>query len=311
MRSPRLLAWSLSASLGALAACLVELHPNSSCGDGFVDRLAGEQCEPGNEAAAAEFCIERGGVGARAGVCDPDSCLFVESACDRCGNGKLDQGEQCDGDDLGGETCPGGSGVLTCRSDCTLDDSACIACGNGDIDADEECDPGMGNGGLAGQKLCSELVSPAGVSRRYGSGVATRCTHDCLWDRSSCSYCMNDQLDGAAAVDFDGKIKLEAEVCDNDIAAVDMLHKHCKAVCGSNYNVECRYKCANDCREFDVAAIPNDELECCTALGEACPYDEDGNMLAGRVPCCWEMTHPGDEPCQAIFNNGIQTRVCR
>ncbi len=43
----------------------------------------------------------------------------------RCGNGHVDAvcGEQCDGNDFGGETCPGGS--LHCRPDCTIDFSGC------------------------------------------------------------------------------------------------------------------------------------------------------------------------------------------
>ena len=310
MRLSVSLALSLSASLGALSACLVELHPSASCGDGFIDRLAGEQCEPGDVASYEPFCASLGGTARDSSVCDPDRCVLVASACDLCGNGRIDAGEQCDGDDLNGGTCPG-PGAPTCRFDCTLDTSTCQTCGNGELDVDEECDPGPHPGSFAGQIPCTNLVSPAGVSRRYGSGVATQCTSGCLWDRSNCSYCMNDQLDGAAAVDFEGKITLEPEVCDEDVAAVDLLRMHCQTVCGSNYTVECNYKCASDCRDFDVAAVPADELDCCTSLGEACPYDENGNLLAGRVPCCWEQGHPGDEPCQAIFNNGTQTRVCR
>jgi hypothetical protein len=42
-----------------------------------------------------------------------------------CGNGHIDPAcdEQCDGNDFGGETCPGGS--LHCRPDCTIDFSGC------------------------------------------------------------------------------------------------------------------------------------------------------------------------------------------
>lgn len=311
MRPSNLLALSLAASLGATTACLVELNPSGSCGDGFIDKLAGELCEPGDPTSYSQFCAELGGVARDASVCDPERCVLVASACELCGNGTVDAGEQCDGDDLHGGTCPGGAGVPTCRLDCTLDMSACQACGNGELDVDEECDPEMDPGDFALDIPCTELVSPAGVSRRYGSGVSNRCTRSCLWDRSNCSYCMNDQLDGAAAVDFDGKITLEAEVCDENIAEADMLHQHCKQVCGSNYVVECNYKCAANCRDFDVAAIPVDQLGCCTARGEACPYDDNHNLLPGRVPCCWEKDHPGDEPCQAIFNNGIQFSVCR
>src|SRR6266480_2115192 len=41
-----------------------------------------------------------------------------------CGNGHIDPGEACDGSDLGGVSCPGGSAggaFVACNPDCTLD----------------------------------------------------------------------------------------------------------------------------------------------------------------------------------------------
>src|SRR5207249_7930657 len=45
-----------------------------------------------------------------------------------CGNGMIDPGEACDGTDVGGVTCPGGSAggaFVACNPDCTLDCSHC------------------------------------------------------------------------------------------------------------------------------------------------------------------------------------------
>src|SRR2546427_651202 len=45
-----------------------------------------------------------------------------------CGNGHIDPGEACDGSDLGGVSCPGGSAggaFVACNPDCTLDCSPC------------------------------------------------------------------------------------------------------------------------------------------------------------------------------------------
>ena len=49
---------------------------------------------------------------------------------DRCGNGELDAGEECDGDALGDENCADRGfldGELGCRANCTYDDSICEA----------------------------------------------------------------------------------------------------------------------------------------------------------------------------------------
>jgi hypothetical protein len=45
-----------------------------------------------------------------------------------CGNGVREAGEQCDGSDFGGQTCPGGSaggGFLTCLANCTINFASC------------------------------------------------------------------------------------------------------------------------------------------------------------------------------------------
>lgn len=46
-----------------------------------------------------------------------------------CGNNIKETGEQCDGDDLGGESCTSlgySGGILSCNSDCTSNVSQCV-----------------------------------------------------------------------------------------------------------------------------------------------------------------------------------------
>lgn len=55
-------------------------------------------------------------------------CTFDMSACASCGNGVLDGAEECDGPDLGGQTCQGlgfSGGTLACSPGCEHDTSGC------------------------------------------------------------------------------------------------------------------------------------------------------------------------------------------
>lgn len=308
MRPGLLLALPLAASIGVAAACLIGLDPVANCGDGYVDALAGEDCEPQVPDSYASRCEELGQVASPA-ACAADSCTFDAEGCARCGNGVVDEGEQCDPAAPNPPSCPG-EGEASCRSDCTLDLGGCIACGNGVVDIDEECDYAADNSGV--EVDCTGLKSPGGVARRYGSGVSTQCTGKCEWDRSLCSYCQNDLLEGAGVtdvyVDFENTIKPPPEVCDNGHADHDKLVEFCQQteICGGNYRVECAAECDSTCR---FAAPPDDaELDCCTAQGADCPYDKlTGELRTGRVDCCRRFTHP-DEPteklCQDAFDPG-------
>jgi hypothetical protein len=71
-----------------------------------------------------------------------------------CGDGKLSQGEQCDGTALGGQTCADlgfSKGKLACAQ-CHFDTSHCTYCGNGVIDRGETCD-----GTAFGDRTCASL----------------------------------------------------------------------------------------------------------------------------------------------------------
>ena len=91
-----------------------------------------------------------------------------------CGDGVIHQGEQCDGEALGGATCASlgfASGELSCGQ-CHYDTSKCSTCGNDAINGDEECD-GIDLGG----RRCASLGFTGGMLR-----CTARCkltTRDC------------------------------------------------------------------------------------------------------------------------------------
>ena len=128
---------------------------------------------------------------------------------DKCDNGMIDPGEDCDGTELGGRTCITQgfqSGTLACKV-CTIDTTGCSHnapenCHNafdddhdGAIDcADSDCLTAAiclcGNGVLDDNEPCDGTLIPRGescVSRGYAGGSLT-CTSDCQsLDASNCT----------------------------------------------------------------------------------------------------------------------------
>lgn len=305
----------LAAPLGAAAACLVDLDVRLDCGDGFVDVRAGEQCEPADPASYADRCGEGEIPGPN--TCDPKTCEFHPERCTRCGNGVVDEGEQCDPADMTPISCSGG--VITCRDDCTRDVSQCDRCGNGVLDFGEECDYILTPGKNVVEIPCAELPTPAGVTRSYGSGFATECGTDCRWDRAACSYCQNNRLEddsvaGKIFIDFQNTLTPAPEVCDNNHVDYDALTHHCKSTCGGSVRLECNFKCASDCQSFDDLAVPDEDLQCCTAAGEDCPYEsvDSTTLKTGRLDCCRRQDSPPGEPlCETVTVDGKLSYVCR
>jgi hypothetical protein len=126
-----------------------------------------------------------------------------------CGNGVIEDGEDCDSGELGGQTCMSqgfGGGGLACARDCTLDTSNCNACGDGVKDEGEECD---GND-LGDNSTCADLQLGA-------ADEDLSCTDDCLYDFSECSGCgdgvVTDPEQCEPASEFLDKAELDGETC--------------------------------------------------------------------------------------------------
>jgi hypothetical protein len=101
---------------------VVTLTPSSDTGAAFVGWTGDADCDDGSVTmAAAKTCV----------------ATFGASLC---GNGQIDNGEECDGADLGGAVCDvnGCDGTVACTSSCTLDFSGCAPDGYCDA-ATESC----------------------------------------------------------------------------------------------------------------------------------------------------------------------------
>ncbi len=166
------------------------------CPDGDLD--PGEDCD--GAALRLSSCkdlgpqFDRGRLG-----CDLLTCRYDTSGClrvaeqDGCGDGNLDDGEQCDGATLRQTDCKTYdsstflSGSLDCLESCAYDTSGCQRepegiCGNGRIEPGEECD------GAAVSEADCEAVDPS----LEGPLV---CSSDCTYDLSRCAGCGNAVLD--------------------------------------------------------------------------------------------------------------------
>ena len=92
-----------------------------------------------------------------------------------CGDGRVSQGEECDGNALAGKSCASlgfVGGALACTQ-CHLDASGCSACGNDAINGSEECD-----GTDLGARTCEAIGF---------TGGSLDCTDTCRLSTRNCS----------------------------------------------------------------------------------------------------------------------------
>ncbi len=104
-----------------------------TCGDGVIDddEAYGELCDGNNVGTATCMSVDAsfGGGTLR---CNAGCDAYDTSACilrpENCGNGVIDEGEDCDGEELNDATCDSlglGDGELSCSGLCLFDTTAC------------------------------------------------------------------------------------------------------------------------------------------------------------------------------------------
>ena len=139
-------------------------------------------------------------LGAVPEICDD----MLDNDCDGetdedcfCGNDSISGSEECDGTDLGGQSCATmgyDGGMLGCNPDCTFDTNGCYDCGDAMIDPGEACD-----GGNLGGETC--------VGLGFDGGTLT-CSPICAFDTSNCYGCNDGTLDPGEecdGADLDGQ----------------------------------------------------------------------------------------------------------
>lgn len=137
-----------------------------NCGDGIVAEA--EACDGAN---FKDKSCQSLGYGGGSLQCAPDCKSIDTGGCTplaSCGNGTKEGSEQCDGGQLGGQTCVGlgyDEGALTCSGSCTFNTAGCVTldcAGQGEICLFDEnnlqsncCPPGV-KGNVLG--ICDIII---------------------------------------------------------------------------------------------------------------------------------------------------------
>ncbi|HJL14071.1 MAG TPA: MopE-related protein [Sandaracinaceae bacterium LLY-WYZ-13_1] len=170
--------WIAGALFLVLAGC--ETGGEPGCGDG--EPVIPEMCDDGNfedgDGCSATCEIEFGW-----------TCSGEPSVCERdtevlCGDGTVDEGEECDPGELTGD----------CDEDCTF-----AVCGDGTLNPrrGETCDDGNTEDGDGCSSMCMEEPDGCGDGVCTEDETCTGCPADCA-DEPRCEVCLDMDGDGFA-----------------------------------------------------------------------------------------------------------------
>ena len=241
---------SLGLQTGTLActsACRLDI---SGCGHSCGDGIAGGNEECDGDDLDDNTCVLLGYSDGGTLSCNFD-CTLDASGCVsgvQCGNGILEDSEECDGNELGGTTCIElgyYGGTLRCNSQCELDMTPCEAvgrCGDGIPQLIEPCDGDDMNG-----NSCQ--------TQGFYTGTLV-CTENCGLDSTNCTGFCGDE-----------SIQSGHESCDGDELGAATCEGIGYAIGGM---LSCKPDCTLDTSQcISGANCGNNILE----IGEQCDQD--------------------------------------
>jgi cysteine-rich repeat protein len=216
------------------------LEPGENCdGSVFMGNVTCEDFGPGGSTVANGML-----------VCTSSCTVIDDSGCTYCGDDMQENPEQCDGIDLGGNSCqteaPVGTmasgGTATCNPNCTVNIDDCTYCGDLVVEMpNEDCESGM----LGGQTC---------VSQGFDGGTLG-CT-SCMFNTNNCTECGDDVREGT-------------EQCDG----ADLNGATCTSILGGAYRgpltctITCQYNTDACCLNADQPCAGN-AAACCSGV---CP----------------------------------------
>ncbi len=238
----------VACGVGGTLICLAEQCVSSSCGDGYINKAADEECEDGNEV-------------------DGDGCTQCRLDCKS--DSDCDDGESCNGSeacDTSSHVClpaaPAADGTacqLSGGAEGACNGGVCVkaGCGNGVKDGSEQCDDG---------------------NQTNGDG----CENDCTWSCQSDADCDdNNPCTGAETCD---KSDPKKPICKPGVAVSCTSSKPgCTGACDSNSG-QCVFAdndkddvgCDKDCEDNDPSIFPGAK-ECADGKDNDCdPGTPDG-----------------------------------
>ena len=226
------------------------------CGNHVID--SGEICDGDLFAQTPEcppgWVLPKG----KSLTCNADCTLNTENCVSTCGNGKLDDGEICDGESFAeSASCPEGTQRMKdrkfeCLPNCTLDLSVCATplCGNAKLDEGEICDGTL----FSSQAKCPD-------NHELQDGKSLSCNENCTLNIENCeriSLCGNAKLD-------------EGEICDGTL-----FSSQAKCPDGTQGKLSCNADCTlntDSCASICGNGILDE--------GEIC----DGTLFSSQAKC--------------------------